>query len=195
MCVCVCVCARVCMYVCVTAEENSLGWYVKNHIQPLIVAVRIRNNNHKQLLSKTSTQPKEFNKLNNEERIKNWKMKAMHGQYVRKIEDKYKSNTWKRLRKIDLKGCTEALTFSAQEQALRTNYVKFHIDRTAESALCKMSRVENGAVSHIVSECRMLAQKKYKRGKKMYAGIFVGDYAKKHLRKHHSGTSMSQMEL
>ena len=51
-----------------------------SHIQPLIVAVRIRNNNHKQLLSKTSTKPKQFNKLNNEERIKNWKKKAMHGQ-------------------------------------------------------------------------------------------------------------------
>ena len=28
---------------CVKAEENSLGWYVKHHIEPLIVAVRISN--------------------------------------------------------------------------------------------------------------------------------------------------------
>ena len=28
---------------CVKPEENSLGWYVKHHIEPLIVAVRISN--------------------------------------------------------------------------------------------------------------------------------------------------------
>ena len=37
----------------------------------------------------------------------------------------------------NLKGCTEALICSAQEQALRTNYVKFHIDKTGESTLCR----------------------------------------------------------
>ena len=39
----------------------------------------------------------------------------MYGQYVREIEDKDKSNTWKWLRKGNLKGCTEALICSAQE--------------------------------------------------------------------------------
>ena len=57
----------------------------------------------------------------------------MHEQYLRQIQDKDKSNTWKGLRKSSLKGCTEALISSAQEQALRTNYVKFYIDKTGES--------------------------------------------------------------
>ena len=35
--------------------------------------------------------------------------------------------------KVDLKGSTEALICSAQEQALRTNYTRFHIDHTVES--------------------------------------------------------------
>ena len=48
----------------------------------------------------------------------------MYGQYIRQIEDKYKSNTWKWLRKSNLKVYTETLICSAQEQALRTNYVK-----------------------------------------------------------------------
>ena len=56
----------------------------------------------------------------------------MYEQYITQIEDKDKSNTWKWLRKINLKGCTEALICSAQEQALRTNYVKFLIDKTGE---------------------------------------------------------------
>ena len=49
---------------------------------------------------------------------------------------------------------------SAQEQALRMNYVKFYIDKTGESPLCS---VENETVSHIVSDCKMLAQKEYKK--------------------------------
>ena len=41
--------------------------------------------------------------------------------------------------------------------------MKFHIDKTGESPLCRMYRVENTAVSHILSECKMLAQKEYKK--------------------------------
>ena len=108
------------------AEENSLEWCVKRHIEPFIVAFRISNT----VPSENSAKPKEFKQQDNEERLNNWRGKAMYGQYVRKIEDKDKSNTWKWLRKSNLKGCTEAIICSAQEQALRTNYVKFHIDKT-----------------------------------------------------------------
>ena len=58
-----------------------------------------------------------------------------------------------------------------------------------------MCRVENEALSHIVSECKTLAQKEYKRGMTMYAGIFTGNYAKNMtFKEYNSGTSMSQME-
>ena len=73
---------------CVKAKENSLGWYVKHYIKPLITAVRISNT----VPSEDSTKPKEF-KQHNEERVYNWKGKKMYGQYVRQIEEKDKSNT------------------------------------------------------------------------------------------------------
>jgi len=38
----------------------------------------------------------------------------------------------------DLKITTEALLFSAQEQAIRTNYIKFHIDKSTDSPSCRM---------------------------------------------------------
>ena len=41
---------------CGKAEENNLGWYVKHHIEPLIVAVRISNT----VPNENSMQPKEF---------------------------------------------------------------------------------------------------------------------------------------
>ena len=66
--------------------------------------------------------------------------------------------------KVDLKGSTEALICSAQEQALRTNYTRFHIDHTAESSLCRMCGSKGETVAHVVSECGKLAQTEYKRG-------------------------------
>ena len=48
---------------------------------------------------------------------------------------------------------TEALLCAAQEQALRTNYVKFQIDRTSESPLCRLCG----------EKCKKLAQKEYKK--------------------------------
>ena len=77
--------------------------------------------------------------------------------------DKYKTRTRATHRKSNSKECTEALICSAQDQALRTNCVKFHIDKTGELTLCRMCRVENKTASHIASECKMLAQKEYKK--------------------------------
>ena len=87
----------------------------------------------------------------------------MHGQYLREVNDKNQNSTWRWLQKSDWKGCTEALICSAQEQALRTNYIKFHIDRTSASPLCRMCSNKGEKVSHIVSECSVLAQREYKR--------------------------------
>ena len=39
---------------CVKVEENSLEWFVKHHIEPLIAAVRISNT----VPSENATQPK-----------------------------------------------------------------------------------------------------------------------------------------
>ena len=67
--------------------------------------------------------------------------------------NKYKTNTntWKWLKKSNLKGCTAALISSVQEQALRTSCMKFHIDKTGESLLCRMCRVENDTVYSLYS--------------------------------------------
>ena len=41
--------------------------------------------------------------------------------------------------------------------------MKLHKDKTDESPLFRMCRVENETVSHIVIECKMLAQKQYRK--------------------------------
>ena len=52
---------------------------------------------------------------------------------------------------------------AAHKQAIRTNYVKHKIDKTAQSSLCRMCGKKNETISHIVRECEKLAQKEYKR--------------------------------
>ena len=71
--------------------------------------------------------------------------------------------SWQWILRGNLKGCTEALICSAQEQALRTNYITFHIDKDAESLLCRMCGERGETISHLVSECGKLPQKEYKR--------------------------------
>ena len=58
----------------------------------------------------------------------------MHCQFFRDtdgIVDRTKSWLW--LQNGDLKKGTEALFMAAQEQAIRTNYVKHHIDKSRDS--------------------------------------------------------------
>ena len=58
----------------------------------------------------------------------------MYGQYRRETSDHIdKEKRWLWLKNSDLKAETEDLICAAQEQALRTNYIKSNIDKTVES--------------------------------------------------------------
>ena len=145
----------------------------------MIVAVRISNT----APSEISTQPNEFKQQDNEETLNNWRGRTML--YVRQIEDKDKSNIWKWLRKSNLKESTKAVICSAHKLSPRTNYVKFHIDKTGESLLWRMCKVESKPISHIMGECKM-----------RYDNVFIGNYAKNRTSKEcDSGVSMNQMGL
>ena len=58
---------------------------------------------------------------------------------------------------------TESLITAAQDQCIRTNYIKARIDKTQENSLCRMCRQKEETVMHIICECTKLAQKEYKR--------------------------------
>ena len=142
---------------CIRTEENSLGWYVKN-------SVDLFYNKLQRYIGVVETERCEtkenFKKKAVEELEKAWIDKKMYGQYnrdLRKEEDR--ERTWWWLKKGDLKPETEALLCAAQEQALRTNYVKFHIDRNVESPLCRLCGEKGEHITHLISECKKLAQK------------------------------------
>ena len=72
------------------SEENGLEWYVKNNIEPLLVAVR----KSRTLTHEETVDPKEF-KETKEQRKNEWTAKRMHGQFARDMEEKDKNNTWR----------------------------------------------------------------------------------------------------
>ena len=83
----------------------------------------------------------------------------MYGQFIRDMpEDRDKEKSWLWTRKCDLKIPTEALICFAQEQVIRKNYVKYHINKSVDSLSCRLCGEKGETIGHIVSECSKLAQ-------------------------------------
>ena len=139
----------------IRSEENNIGWYLKNSNGNLLQGVK----QVRVLKFKESVSKKDFKKSLNEKRVENWKEKEMYGQFIRDMpEGTDQEKSWLWLRKCDLKIPSEALICSAQEQAIGTNYVKYHIDKSVDSSSCRMCGETGGTISHIVRKCAKLAQ-------------------------------------
>ena len=92
----------------------------------------------------------------------NWRKKKLHGNWVTRTDSK-DLERWNWLKDGTLKRRTEALICAAQEQSLRTNMVKAKIDKTQTDSKCRICKQADETVSHILSECRNLAQREYKK--------------------------------
>ena len=66
------------------------------------------------------------------------------------------------IRKGYLKKETEGLIFAAQEQALRTNWIRKNIDGQEVSEKCRMCGERDESINHLIAKCKKLAQKEYK---------------------------------
>ena len=105
----------------------------------------------------------------------------MYGQFVREMpEGINKDSSWKWLVQSDLKVQTEATICAAQEQALRTNYIKNKIDKTSENPLCRMCGEKRETVQHVIGECKKLAQREYKRRHDTVAKLVHWKLCEKH---------------
>ncbi|KAL1447369.1 hypothetical protein WDU94_013907 [Cyamophila willieti] len=93
-----------------------------------------------------------------------WKNMAMHGQFIRNIEesntlDKSKCFDWLKLGKV--KSETESFILSAQDQCLRTKYYEKHILKTSNDDKCRLCKTQPEHITHIVSGCEILAKQEY----------------------------------
>ena len=145
---------------CIREEENSLAFYVayseENLIRTVLTAETI---NTRETITSV-----EFKKQREKDLKEKWSEKRMHGQFIRETTEKVdKEKAWQWLSRGDLKVGTEALLCAAQEQAIKTNYIKYHIDKTSDSPICRLCGKKDESVQHITSGCETLAQREYKR--------------------------------
>ena len=66
---------------------------------------------------------------------------------------------WTWLRKWNLKRETESLLIPAQNNAIRTNYVKSKIDKIQQKSKCALCGDRDKTINHVISESSKLAQK------------------------------------
>ena len=115
----------------------------------------------------------EFKKHREKELKEKWSEKRMDGQLIRETTEK-----------VDKKNVAEALLCAAQEQAIRTNYINYHIDKTSDIPMCRLCGKKGESVQHITSGCEKLAQKEYKRRHDNVAKKVHWDICKKNRLEH-----------
>ena len=141
---------------CIREEENSLWFYVANSEGNRIRGVLTAETAD----TRETITSVEFKKQREKELKEKWSEKRVHGQFIRETTEKVnKEKTWQRLSRGDLKVVTEALLCAAQEQAIRTNYIKYHIDKTSDSPMCRLCGKKGEIVQHITRGCEKLAKK------------------------------------
>ena len=94
-------------------------------------------------------------------RKQKWEEKQLYGYFKRQTSEISHLKTWTWLRKGNLTRETKSLRTAAQNNAIRTNYVKEKIDKTQQNSKCRLCGDKGNMITHI-SECSKLAQKEYK---------------------------------
>ena len=61
-------------------------------------------------------------------------------------------------KKRNFKRVTEFLLIAAQNNAIRTNYIKARTDKTQQNSKCRLFGNRDETINHIISECSKLAQ-------------------------------------
>ena len=91
-----------------------------------------------------------------------WEGKQLNGRFKRLINNISHAKTWTWPRKGNFKRETESLLIAAQNNAVRTNYIKARIDETQQNSKCRLCGDRDETINHIISECSKLAQKEYR---------------------------------
>ena len=142
---------------CVRKERKSLYGYLRESTEWMLQAAM----KEKVIVEEENLQ--DYERRIKEEKVKSWKEKALHGEFVQQTTDVAGEESWRWLRNGFLKKETEGLILAAQEQALRTNSIKHSIDKTSETPLCRLCGESTETVWHIVSGCKKLAQNEYRK--------------------------------
>ena len=116
---------------CVETEEQNLSLYLDQLEEWLS-----RFSKSERILPQYEGLVSTAKKQKKEEKHKQGKEKQLHGKFIKETEEVKSKETWGWIRKVYLKKVTESLIFAAQEQTLRTNWIRKNIDDQEESEKC-----------------------------------------------------------
>ena len=133
---------------CVDATIQALEEYTQKTKERLI-ATEARNSNCKIWTNRGTTKT----------RKQKWEEKQLYGYFKRQTAGIAQVKSWSWLRMVNLQRKMGSLITAAQDNAIRTNYIKAKIDRAQQNSKCRMCGDKDKTVNHIVSECSKLAQR------------------------------------
>ena len=96
--------------------------------------------------------PDAFKNCLKEEKRSQWLENPIHGRFLKDTE-----KMWQWLKKEHLKKEAETMVSAAQEQALRANSIKHHIDDQDVSPMCRFCDESSETVMHLSNGCPVLA--------------------------------------
>ena len=85
--------------------------------------------------------------------------KKLYGYFKQQFWETGHKMIWKWLRRGNLGREIEFLLIGAQNNAIRSNYLKAKIDKTQQNSKCRLCGNKDETVNHIISECSKLVQK------------------------------------
>ena len=139
---------------CVTQEVIGLTSYVHESKEWMLQIVG-------KTLEPVDETTDQFKKRVNKERLATFKEKKLHGRFMSDIEGIADDRTWQWLQGGYLAKSTEAFIIAAQEQAIRTRYIRAKIDGEEIDYKCRLCGQKPETVPHIVSACSKIAQTSY----------------------------------
>ena len=142
---------------CVMLEKTSLGFYINGKEELLLQEVV------KEDIMSENENPKTVKERLRRTREERYYSKPLHSAFLRETQEvRDEANSWLWVQKGLLKKETEGLIMAAQDQAIRTNWIRHNIDKEDISPSCRLCGKE---MRLSVSECKELAQNDYKKAR------------------------------
>ena len=141
---------------CVRQEEGSLGLYVRGSEEWMLKVVAEMG-----VVSGVES-AKEYKDHVERTRREALLAKPLHGKFFRSVSGVADERSWQWLNGGYLTKATEGFILAAQEQALRTRWVRATIDGEADvDPMCRLCGKHLETVMHLASGCGELAKKQY----------------------------------
>ena len=94
------------------------------------------------------------------EKKENCEEKQQYWHFKRQASKISHEKTWTYLRKESLKKGTKSIPRAAQNNSIRTKYVKANIDKTEQNSRCRLYDNRHETIDHIISVCSKISTKR-----------------------------------